>query len=103
MSTSGPAQLRRRRGAAHRCEPLDDGRQDPLDLPRRGRRAVSVRAVGQHSCEFEGPQVLEGIRVLGLRYMRSKLGGGWLVEQKHAEDLMAWLEAVSRQRLDVTL
>ncbi len=96
-----PAQLRRRRAASRRCEELTDGRRDPIDRPK-PRRAVSVRAVGKHSVEFDGPQVFEGIRHLGLRSMRSRYGGGWLVPQANAEDLMCWLEAISGQRLDVT-
>jgi hypothetical protein len=64
---------------------------------------VVVRAVGPRSVEFVGPRVLEGMQALGITYMRSRFSGGWLVPQYAAEDLMAWLEGVSEQRIEVSL
>lgn len=96
----GP-QLRRRQAAAARCEPLEDGRTDPISKPKR-QMVVEVRVVGKYSVEFVGPLVLEGIRKLGLRYQRHPQGGSWLVQQQHSDDLMAWLEHRG-VRIDVTL
>jgi hypothetical protein len=39
---------------------------------------------------------------LDVRYMRSRFGGGWLVQQRAADDVMALLEARGF-RLEVTL
>ena len=36
-----PQDLRRRRAAAVRCQPLDDGRRDPLGQPADAARAVA--------------------------------------------------------------
>jgi hypothetical protein len=72
----------------------------PIRVP--GRRPVLVRAIGSHSVEFAGPGVLDAITTLGLRYMRSRFGGGWLVQQQHAADLMALLQT-RRYRVEVTL
>jgi hypothetical protein len=64
---------------------------------------VRMRAIGRRTVEFEGPRVLEGIQMLGIRYMRSRFGGGWVVPQYAAADLVAWLEGVSGQRIEVSL
>lgn len=64
---------------------------------------VTVRAIGLQSVEFTGPYyVLATIQWLGLRFMRSRHGGGWLVRQRDADDLMAALENDGRT-VEVTL
>jgi hypothetical protein len=70
--------------------------------PARPRLPVHVRAVGSASVEFDGPGVLGAIATLDVRYMRSRFGGGWLVQQRAADDVMALLEARGF-RLEVTL
>lgn len=63
---------------------------------------VRIRALAR-STEFEGPRVIEGIQKLQLRYMRSRHGGGWLVPNEDADELMAWLEGVAGKKIDVVL
>ncbi len=86
-----PAQLRRRRAASYRCPALIDGRRDPIDNPR-AVRAVVVRIVGAGTTEVDGPGVVAAIRSLGIRSMRARDGGGWLIQGRHTDDLIALLE-----------
>ncbi len=57
------------------------------------RKPVTIRAVGRRSTQFEGPGVVQGCTDLRITKMRSRFGGGWLVAQQHADDLMALLES----------
>lgn len=87
-------QMQRRREASRRCEQMPDGRRDPLDKPR-PRPVVTVRAIGRNTVEFAGCDyaVLDAIRTLDVKRMRVRGGGAWLTPQRHAEDLMALLDA----------
>lgn len=98
-----PAQLRRRRSEGYRCQPLDDGRHDPID--RRRRPQVAVRAIGTNTVEFTGADwhVAEAIRAVGAKHMRAIGGGAWLVQQAAAEDVLALLEHRGAVSVVVTL
>jgi hypothetical protein len=97
-----PTQLRRRRAASRRLPPLHDGRQDPIDPPRR-RKTIQVRAIGGNTVEFVGCDraVYSVIRALDVKFMRAAQGGAWLVPLSAADELMALLE-YRRYKLDVT-
>jgi hypothetical protein len=91
-----PKQIRRRRAASRRLPVLADGRADPIDPPRRKRRRqpIQVRAIGANTVEFVGcdTAVWSAIDRLDAGFMRSRLGGAWLVPQADADDVMALLE-----------
>jgi hypothetical protein len=97
-----PKQLRRRRAASRRLPALHDGRRDPIDPPPR-RQPIQVRAIGGNTVEFVGcdQAVYNAIHTLGVKFMRARQGGAWLVPQSAADDLMALLE-YRRYKLDVT-
>jgi hypothetical protein len=65
-------------------------------------QTVSVRAVGPHSVEFDGPGVLAAIGTIGCKCMRSRFGGGWLVPEGPGEDVLALIESRGF-RVDVTI
>lgn len=96
-------QARRRRAASRRCEPLADGRHDPLD--RAPRPVVSVRAIGRRTIEFVGADrhVAAAIRAVGARHQRALSGGAWLVEESSGEDVLAILEHRGSVDVRVTL
>lgn len=66
---------------------------------------VRCRAIGPYSVEFTGATgtVLEAVRALGVRWMRNKAGDGVLVPEGDAEDVMAFVEGMLGQRVEVTL
>ena len=88
-------QLRRRRAASRRLPELPCGRHDPIDPPRQKTRAVTMRLIGSRlsTAEFDGPGVLDAFKRLDIVFMRSRYGGGWWCPARHAEDVMAYLEA----------
>lgn len=106
--------VRHRRGESWRCEPMADGRRDPLDptdafepSPRAcrnqkarrrgatsGRPAVLTSFQGRFTGRLEGADggVIDGIRTLGLPFQRAPEGGAWLVPRARINDLLALLE-----------
>lgn len=102
-NVSIPQQLRRRRAASRRCEPLAGGRRDPLD--RRRDIVVNVRAIGGRTVEFAGGDrhVAAAIRAVGARFQRALTGGAWLVEQSSAEDVIALLEHRDAVQIEIQL
>jgi hypothetical protein len=101
---SVPAQIRRRREASYRCEPLSDGRRDPLERRRRRQGVVEVRAIGKKTVEFTrcDKAVYGAAKTVDARIMRARDGGAWLVHQDNADDVMARLEYLGYS-LEVTL
>jgi hypothetical protein len=56
---------------------------------------MTVRAVGTHSVEFVGPvgAIVNVAQATSARWMKSHVkGGGWLVKESDAADVMAYLE-----------
>jgi hypothetical protein len=55
---------------------------------------IYVRAIGKDTVEFAGHDsaVRSAVDDLGVRFMRSRFGGAWLVPQSDADDVMALLE-----------
>jgi hypothetical protein len=92
------AELRRRRAASYRMQPMPDGRRDPLD-PESGRRLIV-------SITIDTPAGIALLKGSGARYLadwlqldprRSKSGGGWVVDADREPDLIAlaeWLRYV---------
>lgn len=66
---------------------------------------VICRAIGTQSVEFTGAtgSVIDVADQLGVRWMRSRSGDGVLVWQEDAADVMAAIEALLGQRVEVTL
>ena len=74
-------------------------------MPKTRTKTMTVRAVGRHSMEFIGPAraIVNACMATGARWMKSHLkGGGWLVRESDADDVMAYLENQG-YRLDVVL
>ena len=74
-------------------------------MPKTRTKTMTVRAVGRHSVEFIGPAgaIVNACMATGARWMKSHLkGGGWLVRESGADDVMAYLENQG-YRLDVVL
>lgn len=93
-----PRQLRRRRAAADRCEPLEDGRRDPLDpRPRTNakRRVVSIMMnTARNVALVKGWGTRQLIIDSGHTPIWSAVGRGWCIDAKHVPDVeaMAQLE-----------
>jgi hypothetical protein len=88
-------QLRRRREASYRMQPLPDGRRDPLD-PKPRRRPLRVLSVTEDSTT--GLALLRGVGSrqlavdLGLIPQWSEFGRGWVVDAAGVRDLIAFGE-----------
>jgi hypothetical protein len=63
---------------------------------------VVVRVLTPRTSEFSGPGVLPAFTTLGIRYMRSRFGGGWLCPAEHTDDVLALLE-LRGYRIEATL
>jgi hypothetical protein len=85
-------QLRRRRAASYRMQPLADGRRDPLD-PKPGRRLLRVLSVTTDTATglalLRGAGSRELAEELALTPQWSESGRGWLVDAAHVPDLIA--------------
>ena len=88
-------QLRRRREASYRMQPMADGRRDPLD-PKPGRRRLRVLSI-----TIDPSTGLALLRGAGSRELADELaitpqwsssGRGWVVDAVHAPDLIALAE-----------
>jgi hypothetical protein len=77
-TTTIPAQLRRRRDAAHRCEPLESGHRDPLDLTTT-RHASITTDTARSLALVKGYDVAHVLRSARLRCRYSAAGRGWLI------------------------
>jgi hypothetical protein len=107
-----PAELRRRRQASLRCEPLDDGRRDPWTsrgLHDESRKSsISARTlhveVGRHTAWLHGRDGQDVFRLLdevGIdRRQWDARRRVWQIPLQYADDVMAWAEW--RQRRTVT-
>jgi hypothetical protein len=96
MASSTPniaAELRRRREASYRMQPLEDGRQDPLDPPPPRRHPLRVLSVTTDAST--GLALLRGVGAkqlavdLGATPEWSSSGHGWVVDAAHVPDLIA--------------
>lgn len=75
-----PQQLRRRRDAALRCEPLESGHRDPLDALTASTRHASITTDTSRSLALvKGYDVAHVLRAGGLSPRYSAAGRGWLI------------------------
>lgn len=108
-----PAQLRRRRQASLRCEPLNDGRRDPWSSSRpqehQDRSTISVPRtlhveVGKHTAWLHGRDGQDVFRLLDEVRLERRMWDwsrkAWMVAIQDADDVMAYAEW--RQRRIVT-
>jgi hypothetical protein len=97
-----PAQLRRRRAAADRLPPLENGRRDPLDLAsrspypstlKRDYKAASVTLDEQRGIALvRGHKAGDVIKFYAIPTGWSRSGRGWVVDGQYVDDLVAQLE-----------
>ena len=93
MSAEVPAQIRQRRDAAHRCEPLDSGVRDPLD----GQDTQASRFKPASITVDGGVFLVRGyvrdtLRSAGLKPIWSGAGRGWVLDVHTMPDALASLE-----------
>lgn len=96
-----PAQLRRRRGASYRCQPLEDGRRDPVAKKvTRSPRTLRVE-VGRHTAWLFGEKTFDLLDAVGIEQRQwDHKQRVWMIPVQYADDVMAWAEW--RQRRVVT-
>lgn len=90
-----PTQLRRRRDASNRCEPLKTGYRDPLDAPAAvtaGRPYKPAAIVVDDRVILVRGYVRDTLRSAGLRPIWSGSGRGWLLDVHKMPDATALLE-----------
>jgi hypothetical protein len=103
MSADIPKQIRRRREAADRLPPLEDGARDPLDRRigrspypstlRREYKAASVTLDESRGVVLvRGRAVADVMRRYGMVPLFCAAGRGWCVDAHHVSDLLAILE-----------
>ena len=92
-----PAQVRRRRAAADRCPPMDDGRRDPIEPDRRGDRWTSDRTlhveVGRRTAWLHGGKITRLLNRAGVdRRMWDHLSRTWCIPVDRVDDLLVYAE-----------
>lgn len=97
-----PAQLRRRRAASYRCEPLADGRRDPVSKKRPANVARTLHiAVGRRTAWLFGDRTFDLLEQVGVdRRQWDYEKRVWMIPSQFADDVMAFAEW--RQRRVVT-
>lgn len=98
-----PSQLRRRRAASRRCEPLEDGRRDPVEVDRRDRwtstRTLHVE-VGRRTAWLYGGRAKQLIETAAQRAgspcpsMWDHRLRVWMVPIDRADDILVYAEHV---------
>lgn len=88
------AQLRRRREAADRLPPLEDGRRDPIDPPVKRRPFAFVTVDEQRSLALIRGKagIKEALNVIGVPYGWSRTGRGWVFDAAYLADLEAYVQ-----------
>lgn len=94
-------QLRRRRQASLRCEPLADGRRDPWSSKgTRSLRTLHVEVGARTAWLYgrDGRDIFALLDELGLdRRQWDQARRVWMVPIQHADDVMAWAEWKQRR------
>lgn len=97
-----PAQVRRRRAGARRCEPLHDGRRDPLEPDRRDRwtsaRTLHVEC-GKHTAWLYGGRAKQLINRSArtgtpIPSMWDHLRRVWCIPIAYSDDVLVYAEHV---------
>jgi hypothetical protein len=98
--------VRARREASRRCQPLDDGRRDPLDARESQVRRFAWIIVDEPVILVKGHGLRLLLRRYGMRPMWSVTGRGYLLDHHRLADVCAVLEperyAVRVRSLEVT-
>ncbi len=93
------AQLRRRREASLRCEPLADGQRDPWSRPRATvARTLHVEA-GRRTAWLYGEKVFALLDAVGIEQRQWDHSGRrvWMIPMQYADDVMAYAEWKQRR------
>ncbi len=100
--SSGPervnAQLRRRRTASLRLEPMTDGRRDPWPARKpKGPRTLHV-TISRNTARLYGDGVFGLLDEVGVdRRQWDHRERVWMIPIQHADDVMAWAEWKQRR------
>ncbi len=91
-------QLRRRRAASLRLEPLADGRRDPWPTPKAtGLRSLHV-TVNRHTARLYGEGIFALLDEVGIeRRQWDHRDRVWMIPIQYADDVMAWAEWKQRR------
>lgn len=92
-------QIRRRRQASLRCEPLTDGRRDPWSPKRSqsGARTLHV-VIGRHTAYLHGEKVFDLLDKAGIeRRQWDHRRRVWMIPIQFAGDVMAYAEWKQRR------
>jgi hypothetical protein len=95
-------QLRRRRQDSYRCEPMADGRRDPLEKRNYGRNVVWVEVGPKNSTAVTGDRVFVAVKKLEIPYQWHPFRQAVLcIPTSLADDLISYLEHRCRRRVEV--